>query len=559
MVLTAALVGGFAARLFKLPVLVGYLLAGVAIGPHTPGLLADEETVQNVANVGVILLMFAVGVQFSLKELGSIRRTALIAGSAQILGTLALGYGVGAVLGWSWLESLFLGCALAMSSTAVMLKLLEERGELGSTHGAIILGILIIQDLSLVAFMSLLPAAHLLANDGVAALSSVGVALLKAAAFIGVTLFLASRLVPKLLDRATRTGSPELFLLTVICLCFGAAVIAGQAGLGSALGAFLAGVVVSESPYAHEIFSQVRPLRDVFSSIFFVSIGMLANPNYFVSNWKTVALVVAVIIVGKFIITVAAIQTAGWHSRTAISVGAGLANIGEFSFVLAAAGLAGGLIGGQVNSAVIAAALVTLLTAPFVYGLAGAFYTSLARFRFFRTKMSAGKMTRESEDEEIQPQVLVLGGGRVGRYTSEALQSKSVPHLLIDFDSEAIDRAKRRKVPVLYGDATSQTVLEMGHPERAMLAVVALPEAAITAIAVKALRSLAPDLHIVARVRRGEDIPRMREAGASGVVHGEFEAGAEMIRQSFDCLDIDPAETERYVDEIRLFRYRGGE
>jgi CPA2 family monovalent cation:H+ antiporter-2 len=199
------------------------------------------------------------------------------------------------------------------------------------------------------------------------------------------------------------------------------------------------------------------------------------------------------------------------------------------------------------------------LTAPFVYGLAGSFYTALARFRFFRSRMTTGTMTYESDEQEFHPQVLVLGGGRVGRYTSEALQSKGVSHLLIDFDSEAIDRAKRRKVPVLYGDATSPTVLEMGHPERAALAVVALPEAAITAIAVKALRTLAPDLHIVARVRRGEDIPRMREAGASGVVHGEFEAGAEMIRQSFDCLKIDSSETERYVDEIRLFRYRGGE
>ncbi len=329
--LVAALIGGLVARALRLPVLTGYLLAGVLIGPHTPGFIADGRVVLGVANLGVALLMFAVGVQFSLDELKHVRRTALIAGGTQIVGTILLGILIGLAFGWGLYGGTFLGCALALSSTAVMLKVLEERGELGSAHGGVMLGILVVQDLSLILMVVLLPAFAAFSSDGAAALAGVGTALLKALLFLLVTLLLATRGVPALLDRAARTGSRELFLLMVVSMCLIASFAAERLGLGIALGAFLAGIVVSESSYSHEVFSQVRPLRDVFASLFFVSVGMLLDPAFLAANWPLVATVVIAIVVGKALLVMLPLYRLGWHGRTVVVSGLGLAQIGEFS------------------------------------------------------------------------------------------------------------------------------------------------------------------------------------------------------------------------------------
>ena len=276
--LGAALLGGLLARLLRLPVLVGYLLAGIAVGPHTPGIIASAATVKVVAKLGVALLMFAVGVHFSLDELRAVRRTALLGGGVQIVATVLLGLALGMAFGWGTFGGLFFGCALALSSTAVMMKVLEERGEIGTAHGKVMLGILVVQDLALVAMVVLLPALALFVQDGAGALSVVGWALLRAALFLAAVVLLATRAVPALLHLVARAGSREVFLLTVVSICLVTALAAEEAGLGIELGAFLAGIIVSETDYAHEVFAQVRPLRDVFDSLFFVSIGMLLDP-----------------------------------------------------------------------------------------------------------------------------------------------------------------------------------------------------------------------------------------------------------------------------------------
>jgi monovalent cation:H+ antiporter-2, CPA2 family len=364
--LSAALLGGLVARTLKLPVLIGYLVAGVLIGPHTPGLIADGVTVRTVADLGVALLMFAVGVQFSLEELHPIRRTAILGGMAQLLGTILLGLGLGSALGWGLYGGLFVGCALALSSTAVLLRLLEERGELGTKHGQLMLGLLVVQDLSLVLMVTLLPA---LATP-VGLMSTLGLALLKAVAFLGVTVLLALYVVPKLLDRIAHTGSRELLLLASVCLCLGTGFLADRAGLGLPLGAFLAGIILSESPYAHEVFSQIRPLRDVFSSLFFVSVGMLLDPAFVARNLGAVLATVATILIGKTLLTALSLRWLGWSVQTALRVGLGLAQIGEFSFVLTTLGASRGLISPQISGVLLASALITLLLAPGVYASA---------------------------------------------------------------------------------------------------------------------------------------------------------------------------------------------
>jgi monovalent cation:H+ antiporter-2, CPA2 family len=556
--LIAAFVGGLAARLMRLPVLIGYLLAGIAIGPYTPGMVANREAVEPVAELGVAFLMFAVGVHFSLKELRALWRTAVFGGGLQILGTTLLGIGVGMSLGWGVYGGLFLGCALALSSTAVMMKVLEERGEQGTTHGSVMLGILVVQDLSLVLMIVLLPALAQISTQGPGALNEVAIALVKAVAFLGAILLLAVAGIPALMHQVAKTGSRELFLILVICLCLATSVAADAAGLGLELGAFLAGLMISETDYAHEAFSQVRPLRDVFASLFFVSVGMLLQPRFVLENTLPVVVVVAAIVLGKSLITFLAVYLQGWHGRTALLTGLGLAQIGEFSFVLATVGSSRNLIPEQISGVLLSAALITLLLAPFLFSAADPLYHWLnrrARLSAFLNRQDKAE-SLEAHDSGERPRVLIAGYGRVGRYVSNALRAKSVPHRVLDYDASALAALNGQGVSVLFGDASSQTVLEQADLGAMELAVVALPEADTTEMTVRALKRMAPSLPVVARVHRGIDIPRLRNAGADAVIHAEFEAGTEMIRQSLDRLRFADKEVDTYIEEVRQHRYR---
>ncbi|MBM3457938.1 MAG: hypothetical protein FJX77_05335, partial [Armatimonadetes bacterium] len=342
--LLAAVVGGFAARALGLPLLIGYLLAGIVVGPHTPGMTADSKAVHEVATLGVALLMFAVGVQFHLDEMLSVWRLALLGGSVQIVGTIALGWLVGLAAGWGHFAGVFLGCALALSSTAVMMRILEDRGELGAAHGTTMLGILVVQDLAVVVMVAVLPALSHLGEAGSAAWRDVAISVLRAAVLLTLALILARRWVPALLERAARQNSQELFLILIVSVCIGAAYLAQLGGFSLEIGAFLAGLVISESDYAHEVFSQIRPVRDIFASLFFVSVGMLLDPVLLLRDAPSVIIIVIAIVAGKGALTTVTLLCLGAHGRTALFTGLGLAQIGEFSFVLATIGTERGLI-----------------------------------------------------------------------------------------------------------------------------------------------------------------------------------------------------------------------
>lgn len=555
--LVAAVVGGFAARLLRLPLLVGYLLAGIVVGPHTPGMTADTEAVHEVATLGVALLMFAVGVQFHLEDMLKVRRIALIGGSLQIVGTIILGWAVGVGLGWGQYGGVFLGCALALSSTAVMMRILEERGELGTSHGTAMLGILVVQDLAVVVMVALLPSLATLGSQGAAGWGALALSLLRAAAYVIVALLLARKGIPALLSRAARLNSQELFLIVVVTVCIGAAYLAQLGGLSLEIGAFLAGLIVSESEFAHEVFSQVRPLRDIFASLFFVSVGMLMEPIFLWKYAPAVLAVVAVIVLGKGLLASLAIFGLGAHGRTAILAGLGLAQIGEFSFVLSSLGTAQGLIPQQEASVILSAALVTILLAPFVYGGAGSLYARLNAIPpISRVLNREPAETGEPAEEGERPRVLLVGCGRVGKHVSQALSAREIPHVVVEFDASVVARLRGLGIPVIYGDATSPTVLAQALEDSVELAIVALPEASMTPVAVQELRRLRADLPIVARVHRGIYIPRVRAAGADEVVHAEFEASTEMIRLGLRRLGEAQDETQEYLDRIRDFRYR---
>jgi CPA2 family monovalent cation:H+ antiporter-2 len=551
------MVGGFVARSLKLPLLVGYLLAGVVVGPHTPGIVAHGESVHQVAKLGVALLMFAVGVQFHLEDMLAIRRIALGGGSLQILGTILLGWGIGLALGWGHYGGLFLGCALALSSTAVMMRVMEERGELGTSHGTAILGILVVQDLAVVLMVALLPSLAQVSQEGAAALAAVGWSVLRSAIVVVLALVLALRVVPALLARTARLNSQELFLIVVICVCIGAAYGAQVAGLSLEIGAFLAGLVISKSEYAQEVFAEIRPVRDIFASLFFVSVGMLLEPAFVVQHAAAVGAVVAAILLGKGLLSIIAIYAMGAHGRTAVMAGLGLAQIGEFSFVLASLGTERQLIPEVEAGVILSAALITIMAAPFVYGSAQALYVKLNRVpAISRLLNRQSEQDPHGHDNGFHPRVVVLGCGRLGKHVSQALSSREIPHVVVDYDALVVARLRGAGVPVVYGDATSEVVLKTAVPASVELAVVALPEANMTPIAVRVLRKLWPGLPMVARVHHGVSIPKVRAAGATEVVHAEFEAATAIIRHGLAQLGCPTDETEEYIDQIRAVRYR---
>lgn len=555
--LLAAVVGGFVARSLKLPLLVGYLLAGVVVGPYTPGVVAHVESVHAVAKLGVALLMFAVGVQFHLEDMLAIRRIALGGGGLQILGTILLGWLVGLGLGWGHFGGLFLGCALALSSTAVMMRVMEERGELGTSHGTAVLGILVVQDLAVVLMVALLPSLAQVSQQGAAALAGVGWSVLRSAVVVTFALVLALRVVPALLARIARMNSQELFLIVVLSVCIGAAYSAQLAGLSLEIGAFLAGIVISKSEYAQEVFSEIRPVRDIFASLFFVSVGMLLVPAFVVKHAAAVAAVVAAILIGKALISIVAIYAMRAHGRTAVLAGLGLAQIGEFSFVLASMGTERKLIPGVESGVILSAALITILAAPFVYGSAQALYVTLNRVPAI-SRILNRQVAKDTQEHEkgFRPRVVVLGCGRLGKHVSQALSAREIPHVVVDYDATVVARLRGAGIPVVYGDATSEVVLKTAVPASVELAVVALPEANMTPITVRVLRKLWPDLPMVARVHHGVSIPKVRAAGATEVVHAEFEAATSIIRHGLAQLGCPADETEEYIDQIRAVRYR---
>jgi monovalent cation:H+ antiporter-2, CPA2 family len=345
-------------------VIVGYLLAGVAIGPFTPGFVGDREQIAALAEVGVIFLMFALGIEFSLRELARVRAVALGGTTLQVLLTLGAGLVLGLVLGWPFGQALFFGGVIAISSTMVILKTLLERDEVGAPHGRVLLGMLIVQDLAAVLLIVVLPR---LARGSTIEVVDLALTLGKAGAFIGATLFLGARVVPRLMRRVEALGSAELFLLTAVSLALGTATLSALLGLSAALGAFLGGLLLTETEFDERVVAEVVPMRNLFATLFFVSIGMLIDPAFVLANWGAVLGLSAFIVVAKAVLGAAAILPFRLGARTIAFTALGLLQIGEFSYVLAQAGHGAGIISDDVHSLILAASVVTIVLTPLAF------------------------------------------------------------------------------------------------------------------------------------------------------------------------------------------------
>jgi K+:H+ antiporter len=514
---------------FRLPPIAGFLAAGALIGPHGLNLVSDLEQVKVMAEIGVVLLLFTIGIEFSLAHLAAARRLLLVGGPLQVIGTLLLTMVVGLAVGLSVQQALFWGCLLSLSSTAIVLKALAERGESDSLHGRATVGILIFQDLAVVPMMLLLP---LLANPSDSVRPEVLLPLAKSVVLVGALMAAAWYVVPQLLEQIVRSRSRELFLLTIIVLCLGIAWLTSLSGLSLALGAFIAGLVISESEYSHQAMAEVLPFRDSFNSLFFVSIGMLMDVRVLASHPALVIALIVAVLLGKFVMGAIPVLASGYPLRSGILAGISLAQVGEFSFVLAQQGEKTGLLVGEPYQVFLAVSVLTMVITPLL--MQGAPHLArrveaVQRLRHWYSDKAPAHGQQESRHLKIKDHVIVMGYGLSGRNLVRVLEETEIPYLALDLDGDTVRRESQHGVKIIYGDATNPSVLQHVRIDDARVLVVAISDPFAARRAVQIARGMNPDLHIIVRTRYLREMDDLHQLGADEVVPEEFETSIEIF------------------------------
>lgn len=541
--LLASLPVVFVCQKLGLPGLVGFLITGMTIGPSAGGLIYSHHNVEILAEVGVALLLFTIGLEFSLGRLASMGRTIVGAGLLQIGITTAVTAGACLFGGLGTIQALVIGYIVSLSSTAIVLKVLADRGELQAPHGQLSLSVLLFQDFSVLPMLLLLPLLGDPANaEPLAVLRSLGIAI----AAIGVILVTARRLLPAILEQIVRLRSQELFLGVIVVVCFGTAWLASTMGISIAIGAFIAGIVVSESEYSEQVVAEVLPLRDLFSSIFFVSVGMLLDLSFLVGHGAEVFLILAAIMVLKALAGTVAVLPFRASPRVAVLVGVTLAQVGEFSFVIAGEARSLGVLDPTDFQGVLAASVFSMVLAPLVSRGASGFLNvrDLPGFK----PQSTGSIPRGHH-------IILAGYGLAGESIGRVLSDTSIPHCVVDFDVDVAGRAEADGHPTLYGDATRRVVLEHVNAGAASAVVVAIRDPAAARRLVAVARSLNSHAAIVVRTRSVEEIEELYRLGATDVVPEELETSVEMFARVLGCLDVPRNVIAAQVDVLRSEHY----
>jgi len=512
----------------RLPTIAGFIVAGALLGPSGFGWIGDAAEIEQLAEIGVVLLLFTIGLEFSIKELRRLGRVLLVGGALQVgLTTLAVVAGA-TFAGLDARKGVFLGFVVALSSTAIVLKGLAERGETDAPHGRLIVGILLFQDLCVVPMILVTP---FLAGEtgGAASLARV---LLVGAAVVVVTLLLARKAVPWLLHRVAGTGSRDVFILAVVLVCSGIAWITSWAGLSLALGAFLAGIVLADSEYGHQALADMLPLREIFTSLFFVSMGMLLDVRVVAESPGPILALVGAVLLGKALLATIAGLFAGFPLQVGLLGGMALSQIGEFSFVLASVGRRAGLLTESETRILFAASVVTMLVTPFALRFGPRVAASAGRLRALGRLLGirGDELTRIPEG--LSGHVVVLGYGVGGEMMAEVLRSADLPFIVLDLNAQRVREARRQGEPVYYGDVGTAEMLRHARVPDARQVVVLLNDPSATLRAVRTARALAPGVAIIARARYVADVPVLLQAGATEAVAQEFEASLEVIRRA---------------------------
>lgn len=544
----SALISGHLFHRLRLPVAAGYMLAGVIVGPHGFKLISQSEQIRVLSEFGVAMLLFALGVDISLKQILSSAGRVVAVGVTQIFLTLFVCWGLSLITGKTTnvAEGFLFGSVCAISSSVIISKTLMERGELDSIHGRLLVAVSLIQDLSLVFIMPFLP---LLQNSAGQQLGGFIWPAVKAVVFILVAVFGAVRLIPWLLSHAAKTDSREIFLLSLLVLCLAIALVSQWLGLSLALGAFLAGLMMCESVYAHQALQDVSPLRDLFSTIFFVSVGMLLNPSFVADHLFEVATFVSTLILVKALLGTLAARCAVRNWRSAVLVGVGLSQIGEFSFVLLTMGYHSHLISEPIYNLFFAGAVVSMIASPALMDVVQRIMLRLSGLK------TVSDFSAASPYEHLSNHVIVCGFGRIGRNLGQVMQSFQIPFVVVELNAAIIEDLAVRGIPHIYGDAMSQSVLAKVQLREAAVIVLTMPDPLSAEAVASYARAQNPHIKIVARAHRSQDIAPFQRAGVNAVVQPEFEASIEITRLVLHGLKRTGGEVLRALNGIKTRRY----
>ncbi len=538
----------------KVPAIIGFLLTGILVGPSGFKLISEVHDIEVLSEIGVILLLFTIGIEFSQKKLIEIKNIVLIGGSLQVLLTGLLAMFIVWQFDLSLNEAIFIGFLVSLSSTALVLKILQEKGEVMTLHGKIALGILIFQDIIIVPMILITP---MLAGNSESSIGKEVIYLVLK--LIGVVLFmiiLSKWVVPRLLFHIAKTQSRELFLLTIIVLGFAVAWLTSIFGLSLALGAFIGGLIISESQYSEQAFGNIIPFRDVFTSFFFVSVGMLFDLNYLIENPVLVLVVTLGVISAKTFISGFVAFIMGYPFRTTVMLGLTLSQIGEFSFILSKIGIDNQLFSQDSYQLFLSVTVITIAVTPFIINLAPRFADTVLKLPI-PGKLKCGLQNiPEVELEEKKDHLIIIGYGINGKNVARAAKFANIPHVIIEMNPETVKTEQDKGKTIYYGDATQREILEHAHIHNALILVVTIPSPAdarrITAIG----RRLNPNIHIIIRTRFIQDIKKLFELGADEVIPEEFETSVEIFTRVLAKYLIPRDKIEKLVAEVRADGYQ---
>jgi monovalent cation:H+ antiporter-2, CPA2 family len=528
-----AMVLGFVAARLRMPPMIGYLFAGVLIGPFTPGFVADIALARQLADIGVMLLMFGIGLHFSLEDLLAVRRIAIPGALTQMSVAAALGIATATFWGWTPGAAIVLGLALSVASTVVVLRALESRGALKSINGRIAVGWLIVQDLVMVLVLVLLPTLAGMPSGETWGLA-LAITLGKVAAFVVVMAVAGRRLLPWLLLHVARTGSQELFTLCVVAAAVGIAYVAAMLfDVSFALGAFFAGMMMRESELSHRAAEESLPLRDAFAVLFFVSVGMLFDPLVLVSQSDKVLAIMAIVIVGTPIVAMALVLAFRYPLNSALVVGASLAQIGEFSFILVGLGTSLGLLPTEAQSLVVAAAILTISLNPLLFYVLRPGHAWLTKHSRFARRLESSpdplsQLPMSTPERYLSGQVVLVGYGRVGRMITKALDENSVPYVVAEENRERVEELRRRNIPAVSGDASLPSVLIQAHIAKASMLIIATPDTVSVRRMAQIARTLNPAIEIVVRTHNEYEALLLQRERVGTVFYGEHELASAM-------------------------------
>lgn len=544
----------YACLRLKLPLLVGLMLTGIVIGPYGLGLIRELEAIEVLAEIGVMLLLFTIGLEFSLSRLREMKQLVLVGGGLQVLLTVAATVGIAVLFGRGIGQSVFFGFLIALSSTAIVLKSYIERNEVDSPHGRTGVGILLFQDISVVLMMLAIP---VLGGKEPVTVGTLALKLGGSLAALVAIVSLSALLIPKILRLAGKLRSPEVFLLTVVLLFLAISFATSQFGLSLALGAFIAGVVLSESDYSHQVAADILPFRDVFNSIFFVSIGLLLSIGALYQNLWNVLGLVALLMIGKLLIVWAVVLLLGFPQRIALMSALGLAQIGEFSFILAKAGKPFDLLSESDYQTFLAAAIISMIATPFLISAAPRLgYLSQSWLK------DKGDVPEETDAEihvtssgGLTNHVIIVGYGLNGRNLARVLRSVGISYTILDVNAETVRRAKLKGEKINFGDSTRREVLSHARAADAHALVVAISDPQAARRTVKQARALNPGLYIVVRTRYTSEIRELLDLGANEVIPEEFETSIEIFARVLQCYGVDRLTIENQIGRIRRQGY----